>query len=426
MKICVATSTTSRVGGAETYLADVIPSLAGRGCDVAILCEHDDATSEAGVPVFARERCATQEDLLRRISAWGPDLIFLHGLKDATLEAALLDIAQVAFFVHGYHGTCISGGKRFAFPTMRPCSRTFGPACLAHYYSRRCGGLNPRTMWRLYRDQRRRLSTVRQCDAVIVTSVHMHSEYAKHGVDPDRLHTIPMYDTLAVDDPRTVSLPQANELSIRPLDTTSAHVTFVGRFDRNKGGHLLINAAPLAARALRRRISVNIVGDGPERRRLQRQASRVQASHDDVTFAFHSWLDRAGVAAQLAATELVVVPSVWPEPFGLVGLEAGRLGIPVAAFAVGGITSWLSDGQNGHLAAADPPTAASLAGAIVACLRDESTYQRLRREAAELAKRFNRARHLKALLAVFESVLTRHGAGSTDSGNLAPLVGVTS
>ena len=69
-------------------------------------------------------------------------------------------------------------------------------------------------------------------------------------------------------------------------------------------------------------------------------------------------------------SDLLVVPSIWPEPFGQVGPEAGLYGVPVAAFAVGGTPSWLTDGVNGLLAAGDPPTAAGLAESIVGCLAD--------------------------------------------------------
>lgn len=38
----------------------------------------------------------------------------------------------------------------------------------------------------------------------------------------------------------------------------------------------------------------------------------------------------------------LVIPNLWPEPFGLVGLEAAQYGVPAVSFAVGGIPYALS------------------------------------------------------------------------------------
>ncbi|HEV2147384.1 MAG TPA: glycosyltransferase, partial [Longimicrobiaceae bacterium] len=124
-----------------------------------------------------------------------------------------------------------------------------------------------------------------------------------------------------------------------------------------------------------------------------------------VSVEFTGWVGDDGMDALFARTDLLVVPSLWPEPFGLVGPEAGLRGVPAAAFAAGGIPDWLVDGVGGHLAPADPPTAAGLAEAVVRCLRDPREHARLRRGAREVAGRFSQEAHLAALLRIFEGVV---------------------
>jgi glycosyltransferase involved in cell wall biosynthesis len=46
-------------------------------------------------------------------------------------------------------------------------------------------------------------------------------------------------------------------------------------------------------------------------------------------------------------TDVAVFPSMWQEPFGLVGIEAMAYARPVVAFDVGGVRQWLIDGKNG-------------------------------------------------------------------------------
>ncbi len=95
------------------------------------------------------------------------------------------------------------------------------------------------------------------------------------------------------------------------------------------------------------------------------------------------------------------MPSLWPEPFGLSGLEAGRFGLPTTAFAVGGIPEWLTDGVNGAIASLDGVRATSLAHAIERCL-DPNHHAQLRDGAREVAGRYTMERHLAALLPALE------------------------
>ena len=104
----------------------------------------------------------------------------------------------------------------------------------------------------------------------------------------------------------------------------------------------------------------------------------------------------------LGGCDLLVVPSVWPEPFGSVGPAAAQYGTPAAAFDVGGISQWLKDGISGHLAPARPPTAAGLARAIVRCLEDPAHYASLREGALAMSAQFTMERHLAELSSVLE------------------------
>lgn len=57
----------------------------------------------------------------------------------------------------------------------------------------------------------------------------------------------------------------------------------------------------------------------------------------------------ADLGALYRAATVVAVPSRWPEPCGMVGLQAMHHARPVVDFDVGGIRDWLDDGRNGGL-----------------------------------------------------------------------------
>jgi glycosyltransferase involved in cell wall biosynthesis len=57
-------------------------------------------------------------------------------------------------------------------------------------------------------------------------------------------------------------------------------------------------------------------------------------------FRVTGWLDRAAVAEALARSSAVILAPRWQEPFGIAGLEALTMGVPVAAWHSGGIAEW--------------------------------------------------------------------------------------
>jgi glycosyltransferase involved in cell wall biosynthesis len=364
MRILVGTWGARAVGGTETYLGRVMAQLDHLGHEIGFCYEVDGPDNRqpiaipAGAAVFPMNR--DRDASLSAIRVWEPDVSYLHGLLDAVTEARLLDVAPAVFFAHGYYGTCISGDKTHKLPIIQPCHRSFGAACLALYFPRRCGGLSPIEMLRLYGRQRRRLDLLRRYSAVVTFSEHMRQEFLSHGAAEGRVYRLPS-DTPSGD------VGQA-DLAAGPRQPERWQLVFAGRMDRLKGGGHLIDALPRVLGALDRPLRVVFVGDGPRRREWEERAGNVVRRSTGIDVAFTGWLEPGALAAVLDATDVTVMPSLWPEPFGLVGPESNRRGIPVVAYAAGGIPEWLEEGINGCLAPSDPPTVEGLARAIVRCL----------------------------------------------------------
>lgn len=395
MRIVVVNVNRAIVGGVETYLQAVLPRLHEAGHTLGLLTERHvppgaaDLAEDAPVTESWVTSDAGATKTLDAVAAWGPDVVYLQGAIDPDLTAGLGARFPLVLYAHTYFGTCISGTKcQTVYP--RPCDRTFGFACLGLYLPRRCGGRNPLTMFRAFREQRRRLAVVLRAKAVLTASRHMRDEYARHGVPGERLHLLPLFPPGVRPDPRP-PMP-------RPR---SGRVLFVGRITALKGWRQLLDAITLAAARLDLPLTLVVAGDGPEQDQFKEEARR-----KGIAAEFLGWVGPEKREAEMRAADVLVVPSVWPEPFGLVGVEAGCVGLPAVAFAVGGIPDWLESGTSGELAPGDPPTASGLANALVRAIGDPRHLARLVYGAWESARKFTPERHLERLEAVLAQTVT--------------------
>jgi len=123
-----------------------------------------------------------------------------------------------------------------------------------------------------------------------------------------------------------------------------------GRFDPRKGFETPIRAlASLSPEA-----TLACWGRGGDRER-----ARLRALADDLGVGAQvqlGTLDREELPDQYRAADVMVFPSTWAEPFGLVPIEAMACGVPVVATGVGGSREFLVDGENCLLFTAGDPS----------------------------------------------------------------------
>jgi glycosyltransferase involved in cell wall biosynthesis len=421
MRIVVSNTFSRSCGGIERYLSLLIPALGEAGHELAFLCELDSPAGSPRISSLDTTWCISEIGLTNAISevgAWCPDLIYTNGISDPQFERMILEAAPAVHFAHDYFATCISGRKAFGFPATRVCSRPFGRQCLVNYFPRRCGGLSPITMWENYFRCRDRLELMPRYRCILVASEAMRLEYLRNGFRPDQVETL-LYPVAGAGlapidcDHETIPLgavgPGNSAQEIAPGYSPS-HLFFAGRMVTAKGGDILLAALSRVAAKLSRPLILTMAGDGPARPDWEQHARNLAAHYPSINVKFIGWQDEAALRALFEACHLLVVPSIWPEPFGLIGPEAGIAGLPAVGFDVGGIREWLHDGINGFLASGDPPTSVGLADAITKCLRDPSSYKRLRRGARAEAMKFTTTRHMQRLVEIFEKSqrLSRH------------------
>lgn len=142
-------------------------------------------------------------------------------------------------------------------------------------------------------------------------------------------------------------------------------IVSIGRLVRRKRTATLLEAlARLASRGESAPFRLTLIGDGPERQRLQAKARALDIARA-VRFMGH--VDEATKHRLLAASDIFALASEH-EGFGLVYIEAMQHGLPVIAGTSGGQADFLADGETGRLV--PPGDAKALAEALDRLARD--------------------------------------------------------
>ena len=154
------------------------------------------------------------------------------------------------------------------------------------------------------------------------------------------------------------------------FDPQLSYLLYVGRLTPIKGVHVLI-AAFRQLRAAHPDLRLIITGSsffgGAAKTDYERELEALAGPVGDA-IVFTGYLPHDQLRYLYAAADMVVMPSVWQEPQGLVALEAMASGTFVIGTAVGGIPEVIKHQVNGVLV--PPDDIPALAGAIEAALGD--------------------------------------------------------
>ena len=171
------------------------------------------------------------------------------------------------------------------------------------------------------------------------------------------------------------ALPPVPEVEERAARGGEFEVLFVGRLVERKGVHVLLEA--LALLGHRPGVRVRIVGGGPLRGALERQAATLGVA-DRVRFDGSVGTDE--LVRRFRECDVFVLPAVVDakgdtEGLGVVLIEALSYGKPVIASAAGGIVDIVRDGETGLLV--PPGDAPALARAIERAMDDPAEQREL-------------------------------------------------
>src|SRR5882724_5026924 len=260
-----------------------------------------------------------------------PDAVYVHKMSDLGVFKALTDSGRPLIRMVDDHDHYCMRSFKYHPLTRKICARRASVYCIFP-----CGAVLTRNRnggwplkWVSYLRKRKEIRLNRQCHRMIVATRYMEQELLRNGFAPGRIEVhAPV--------PRTNGLPPQSSFSSRNL------LIYAGQVIRGKGVDVLLESLA----KLRLNFECFILGEGSHKSHCQKLCRELGLEH---RVTFKGYVPPDEMPACYSDASVAVVSSVWPEPFGAVGLEAMRYGLPVVAFDAGGIREWLIDEVNGFL-----------------------------------------------------------------------------
>lgn len=168
------------------------------------------------------------------------------------------------------------------------------------------------------------------------------------GFPPEKISVIPPFAEPLIDERKTIF-----------HDKKENFILFAGRLESYKGPHVLLEAMKYFPQGT----MCKIAGVGPEDQRLKAMVPK------GMNVEFLGFVPGNELWRLMRRARVVVVPSVWYEPFGLVALEAMCQGTPVIVAKSGGLPEVIGESGAGMVVAPKDPK--GLAKAVKKVLEDD-------------------------------------------------------
>lgn len=309
------------IGGVETVVLSLARGLSGRR-DAQGLVEFE-VTLVTQTPAGSYDDSTLPFRMVRRpalIQLWrlirSSDVVHLAGPALAPLFLGLLARRPVVIEHHGYQATC-PNGLLFHHPTQSICRGHFEAG-------------NYLECWNCNSKIEGGGGALRLLISTFIRRAG--SRGAAKNIAPS--HHVASRQSL----PRTTVIAHGVQ---GPLDGAEGQVrsgekhnfAYLGRLVVEKGVSVLLEAGRLL-RAEGRDIHILLIGDGPDRVRLEKQ---VTASNLEQSVRITGFLSGTTLQRELATVQTVVIPTIMEETAGLAALEQMALGRSVIASAIGGL-----------------------------------------------------------------------------------------
>ncbi|MDB9458389.1 glycosyltransferase family 4 protein [Dolichospermum circinale CS-545/17] len=256
----------------------------------------------------------------------------LH-LHDPEFLAELRGECPAIFTLHNHCSYCPSGTKYLA-NRQQKCDRNMHAlGCTWGHLVDGCGSRRPEKIWQNWRSSYDFLRNAKKINIpIIANSNYVREQIINNGLSPHRVITLHC----------GVKQPKYPTTSLTKEIHQNQRILFVGRIVPDKGIEWLLKALAKT----NPNIHLDIAGEGWIKSKMEQLAKKIGLNR---RITWHGWCNKDKLETLYQQCLAVVFPSLWPEPAGLVTLEAYAHYRPIIASSIGGIPEYVQNSKTGIL-----------------------------------------------------------------------------
>lgn len=312
------------------------------------------------------------------------DIIHIHSLNNSKLIEACFRLAPVIRSMHEPRMVCPGQGKFWRY-SETICNKPFGTHCIIHAYTQGCVNRHPKRLIEAFKNTYFETKIAsRKYSKIIVMSEYMNSLAIEVGFDTSNICFNPLFT------------PNVN---IEGKEKIKKRILYIGRLSKTKGIHYLIQSG-IKILETQNDVVFDIIGEGHDKNYF---VSLIPEEFKDK-FIFHGWKNKVEINTILANSYIMIFPSIYPEAFGISGIEAMMYGIPVVGFDVGGVSTWLKNEKTGFLVPVK--NISEMTNKTMLLLNDTVLYNKMSYNSRIIAlNEFCEEKHMNNLVDIYKNVL---------------------
>ncbi|WP_108063251.1 glycosyltransferase family 4 protein [Poseidonibacter lekithochrous] len=341
-------------GGAEQYIYNTADEMKNFDIQSSLLYDANEDVHNEFLDMF--DEAFPILNVYDQIINIQPDVIYIHQLDDESIYKEIIKtkIPTVRFF-HDHKLFCLREHK-YTTLGKKTCTKKLGLGCYGCLgfvnRSNSALGFSIQTLGKLEKLQK----VNKELNHFIVASEYMKEHLELHEFDNESITVNPLYAA------------KKFEYSTNTNFTSNKTLLFVGQLINGKG----LDALLKSMHKIDEEYNLVVVGEGKQEEYFKHYCKELKIEHR-VTFV--GKLNHEELMEYYKRAYCLVVPSRAPETFNLVGIEAQKVGLPVIATAVGGVSQWLKHDLNGLLVS--PNDIKDLQEKINLLIEDKKLHQRI-------------------------------------------------